>query len=282
MREGSFLSLGPNGFHRVVYSDRGDPDNDRVLICVHGLTRNGRDFDTLAEAMAADYRVVCPDVAGRGRSQWLAVEEDYGYPLYCSDMAALMAHLGAESVDWVGTSMGGLIGMMLAASPGSPINRLVMNDVGPLIPKAALERIASYVGADPRFKNMAELDAYIREIYAPFGPMTDAQWRGLIESSARTTAEGNIGLSYDPGIADPLRAMPLEDVDLWPVWDAVRCPVLLLRGERSDVLLSATAKEMQRRGPKTRFVEFEGIGHAPTLMVDDQVETIRNWLLNSR
>ncbi len=281
MREGSFLSLGPNGFHRIVYSEWGDAANDRVLICVHGLTRNGRDFDTLAKVMAADYRVVCPDVPGRGRSEWLPVKDNYGYPLYCADMAALIAHLGTESVHWVGTSMGGLIGMLLAASAGSPIKRLVMNDVGPLIPRAALERIASYVGADPRFNNMAELDAYIREIYAPFGPMTDEQWRGLVESSARTTPEGDIGLSYDPGIADPLRAMPLEDVDLWPVWDAVQCPVLLLRGEKSDVLLAATAEEMQQRGPQTRVVEFEGIGHAPTLMAGDQVEAIRNWLLNS-
>lgn len=278
MREGTFLSLGPNGFHRVVYSEWGDAQNQRVLICVHGLTRNGRDFDTLAEALSNDYRVVCPDVPGRGRSEWLPVKEDYGYPLYCADMAALVAHLRVESVDWVGTSMGGLIGMLLAASPGTPLRRLVINDIGPLIPKAALERIASYVGADPRFDDMAALDAYIREIYAPFGPLTDAQWRGLVESSARTIAEGEIGLSYDPGIAEPLRAMPLEDVDLWPAWDAVQCPVLLLRGEKSDVLRADTAEEMQRRGPKTTFVELPDIGHAPTLMADDQIETIRGWL----
>ncbi|HEX9584719.1 MAG TPA: alpha/beta hydrolase [Gammaproteobacteria bacterium] len=280
MREGSFLSLGPNGFHRVVYSDWGDVQNRRVLICVHGLTRNGRDFDTLANALSEDYRVVCPDVAGRGRSEWLPVKQDYGYPVYCADMAALIAHLRAESVDWLGTSMGGLIGMLLAATPGTPLRRLVMNDIGPLIPKVALERIASYVGTDPRFDNMSALDAYIREIYAPFGPLTDAQWRGLVESSARTTADGDIGLSYDPGIAEPLRAAPLEDIDLWTVWDAVQCPVLLLRGQKSDVLPAETAEEMQRRGPKTTFVELPEIGHAPALMANDQIGTIRDWLLS--
>ena len=280
MREGSFLSLGPNGFHRVVYSDWGDVQNQRVLVCVHGLTRNGRDFDTLANALSEDYRVVCPDVAGRGRSEWLPVKQDYGYPVYCADMAALIAHLRAESVDWLGTSMGGVIGMLLAATPGTPLRRLVINDIGPLIPKAALERIASYVGTDPRFDNMSALDAYIREIYAPFGPLTDAQWRGLVESSARTRADGDIGLSYDPGIAEPLRAAPLEDIDLWPVWDAVQCPVLLLRGEKSDVLLAETAEEMQRRGPATNFVELANTGHAPTLMADDQIGAIRDWLLS--
>ena len=278
MREGSFLSLGPNGFHRVVYSDWGDVQNQRVLVCVHGLTRNGRDFDTLANALSEDYRVVCPDVAGRGRSEWLPVKQDYGYPVYCADMAALIAHLRAESVDWLGTSMGGVIGMLLAATPGTPLRRLVINDIGPLIPKAALERIASYVGTDPRFDNMSALDAYIREIYAPFGPLTDAQWRGLVESSARTTADGDIGLSYDPGIAEPLRAAPLEDIDLWTVWDAVQCPVLLLRGQKSDVLPAETAEEMQRRGPKTTFVELPEIGHAPALMANDQIGTIRDWL----
>jgi pimeloyl-ACP methyl ester carboxylesterase len=279
MRQGSFLSLGPNGFHRVGYRDWGDADNDRVMVCVHGLTRNGRDFDTLAEALSDAYRVVCPDVAGRGRSEWLSVKEDYGYPLYCTDMAALLAHLRVETVDWVGTSMGGLIGMMLAAQPGTPIRRLLINDIGALVPKAALERIVSYVGNDPRFPSMDGLDAYIREIYAPFGPLTDAQWESLVASSARETEEGDIALSYDPGIAQPLRAMPVEDIDLWAVWDAVRCPVLLLRGSESDVLLAETAAGMRSRGPKVDFMEIEGIGHAPTLMSEKQVADVRGWFV---
>ncbi len=279
MREHSFLTLGPNGFHRVVYSDFGDPENPRVLICVHGLTRNGRDFDTLAEALCDHYRVICPDVPGRGRSDWLSVKQDYGYPLYCADMAALIAHLDVEAVHWVGTSMGGLIGMLLAAQPGTPIKRLVMNDVGPLIPKEALQRIVSYVGDDPEFDSMTGVEAYIREIYSPFGPLTDAQWRNLVECSARVIADGEYGLNYDPGISEPLRMMPAEDVDLWPMWDKVRCPVLLIRGETSDVLLSETATEMQRRGPKIEFIELKGMGHAPTLMPENQIAIVRNWLL---
>lgn len=279
MREHSFLALGLNGFHRVVYSDYGDVDNERVLICVHGLTRNGRDFDTLAEALCDDYRVICPDVPGRGRSDWLPVKEDYGYPLYCANMAALIAHLDVESVHWVGTSMGGLIGMMLAAQPGTPIKRLVMNDVGPLIPKEALQRIVSYAGEDPRFDTMSAVEAYIREIYAPFGPLSDAQWRNLVESSARSTVDGDYGLNYDPGIATPLRTMPLEDIDLWTMWDKIGCPVLVIRGETSDVLLAQTAAEMQRRGPKAELLELKGIGHAPTLMSESQISTVRDWLL---
>ena len=279
MRQGSFLSLGPNGFHRIGYSDWGDPDNGRVLVCVHGLTRNGRDFDTLARALSDAYRVVCPDVAGRGRSEWLSVKEDYGYPLYCADMAALLAHLRVETVDWVGTSMGGLIGMMLAAQPGTPIRRLIMNDIGPLIPKAALERIVSYVGNDPHFPSMDGLDAYIREIYAPFGPLTDAQWENLVASSARKTEQGDIALSYDPGIAQPLRATPAEDIDLWAVWDAVRCPVLLLRGSESDVLPAGIAAAMQSRGPKVDYMEIEGVGHAPALMSEKEVSAVRDWFV---
>ncbi len=278
MRKQSYLSLGPHGFHRVAYTEWGDP-GARVLVCAHGLTRNGRDFDPLAAALEAERRVVCPDVAGRGESEWLAVKTDYGYPTYCADMAALLARLDAEAVDWVGTSMGGLIGMMLAAQPGSPIRRLVVNDVGPFVPKAALERIASYVGTDPRFHTLAELEAYLRRIHAPFGPLSDEQWAHLAHCGARELAEGGYALAYDPGIATPLRAAPLEDIDLWGVWDAVRCPVLVLRGRESDLLLPDTAREMCRRGPPAELVEWQGVGHAPMLMDPAQIDTVRRWLL---
>ncbi len=278
MRRGSYRSLDSKEFHRIAYSEWGERDNPRVLICVHGLTRNGRDFDTLAAALAGEYRVVCPDIAGRGESDWLADKNDYGYPQYLTDMATLVAHLNADSVHWVGTSMGGLIGMLLAAVPGTPITRMVMNDVGPLIPKAALERIATYVGVDPQFDDMQALDAYLAEIYAPFGPFTDAQWRGLVESSARNLDNGKFGLAYDPGIATPLRATPLEDVDLWSRWESVRCPVLVVRGEHSDLLLADTAERMTTSGPGARLAVLPGIGHAPTLMSDDQIALISDWL----
>jgi len=278
LRHGSYLSLNSKGFHRVAYTQWGDNDNPRVLVCVHGLTRNGRDFDTLAAALAGDYRVICPDVVGRGASDWLADKSDYGYPQYLSDMAALVAHLNADSVHWVGTSMGGLIGMLLAALPGSPVTRMVMNDVGPLIPKAALERIAAYVGDDPHFSDLQELDEYLREIYAPFGPFTDEQWHGLVRSSARALDNAKIGLAYDPGIAEPLKAMPAQDVDLWSTWSKVLCPVLVIRGEQSDLLLADTAEQMTTSGPGAELAVLAGMGHAPTLMSEDQIALVSDWL----
>ncbi len=278
LRHGSYQSRNSGGTHRVAYTEWGEQDNPRVLICVHGLTRNGRDFDTLGESLAGDYRVVCPDVVGRGASDWLENKNDYGYPQYLQDMAALVAHLQADHVHWVGTSMGGLIGMLMAAQPDSPITRMVMNDIGPLIPKAALERIASYVGDDPHFSSMQELDAYLHEIYAPFGPFSDEQWQSLVRSSARDLGNGEIGLSYDPGVAVPMKAMPMEDVDLWPVWSEVQCPVLVIRGQQSDLLLSETARQMTASGPRASLVELDGIGHAPTLMSADQITLVREWL----
>lgn len=277
MRERSLLSLGPHEFHRIAYTEWGDADNPRTLLCVHGLTGNGRYFDTLARALERDYRVVCPDVVGRGRSEWLSVKGDYGYPVYCSDMAALIARLDVEQVDWLGTSMGGLIGMVLAARPGAPIRKLVLNDVGPFIAKAALERIAAYVGKQPSFETWEQAERYMRETYASFGELSDSQWRHLTRFNMRQRPEGGYTLAYDPGIAEPFAAA-LEDVDLWPVWDAVHAPVLLLRGADSDVLLRETAEEMCRRGPATRLVEFAGVGHAPALMDGEQIERVRHWL----
>ena len=280
MREGRFLSLAAHGFHHVRYSDWGDPNNPDIVVCVHGLTRNGRDFDRLAAALASRFRVICPDVVGRGRSDWLVAKQDYGYATYCADMAALLAHLGAEKVRWVGTSMGGLIGMMLAAQPNTPITRIVINDVGPLVPKAAIARLRAYVGNDPRFASFAELKTFVREIYAPFGDIGEEGWQALATSSAREV-DGEWALAYDPDIAVSLRAGPLEDVVLWPVWDALRCPVLLLHGADSDILLPETCDEMLARHPRTRLLRLPGIGHAPLLMSADQIEPVRDFLLES-
>lgn len=280
MREQTLPCLGPHGFHRLHYYEWGDPANDRVLICVHGLTRNGRDFDALGAALAAEYRVLCPDVVGRGRSGWLASKEDYGYPLYCADMAALIARSGASQVDWVGTSMGGLIGMLLAAQPDSPIRRLVINDVGPFIPKASLDRISTYVGKDPRYESFEEFELYIRAVSQPFGPLTDAQWRHLAQTSARRHPDGRWGPVYDPAIGLAFRNIQ-ADVELWPHWDQVRCPTLLLRGRDSDLLLPETTQEMTRRGPRAQLIEFPGIGHAPMLMAQDQIKVVREFLMDA-
>lgn len=274
----SFLGLSPAGFHKVVYYDYG-PADGRLTICAHGLTRNGRDFDKLAAALAATGRhVVCPDIVGRGQSDWLPVAELYGYPQYLADMNALMARLGDVEVDWVGTSMGGLIGMMLAAQPHTPIRRLVLNDVGPFVPAAALERLKTYVGAYPKFETMLDVEKYLRFIHAPFGITDDDDWRAMTANSARALPGGGYGLAYDPAIGKPFNIAPIPDVDLWPVWDMVRCPVLVLRGGKSDLLLPETAAEMTRRGPKARLVEIPGVGHAPALMDAEQIGLIGDFL----
>ncbi len=277
MQINSFLSLSPHAFHRLAFTEW-ESDSDRILLCIHGLTRNGRDFDFLAATLQADYRVLCPDIAGRGASEWLEVKEDYNYSTYCGDMAALIAFLRVDRIDWVGTSMGGIVGMLLAAQPNSPIRRLIINDVGPFIPGTALERIGQYVGGDPQFDNMNEAVAYVRQVHAGFGPLTDDQWQHLAHHSVRGK-DGEYRLKYDPAIAHPFKAGSITDIDMWEVWDRIRCPVLVLRGMESDVLLEQTTKEMQRRGPPTDVVQFRGIGHAPALMAKDQIDTVCDWLL---
>lgn len=308
-RHASLPCLGPNGFHRIAYTEWGDPANPRVVVCAHGLARNRRDFDFLARHLADAFRVVAFDVAGRGESEWLAVKEDYRFGQYLADSAALIARasappgsalarlarllgLGREaSVDWVGTSMGGLLGMMLAARAGTPIRRLVLNDVGPLVPWSSLVRLKGYVGRPTRFATLAEVEDWVREVCAPWGPLADAQVAHLARHSVRRDAQGGFVLHYDPEIVSGLRRradvdLPIGDryfegVDLWPMWDAIRAPTLVLRGAESDVLPAATAEEMKRRGPRAEVVELAGIGHAPALMAPEQMDAIRGFLLRA-
>lgn len=277
MRSCSFLGLNPRGFHRLHYTEWGRV-GDPVVVCVHGLSQNARSFDTLAEHLAATRHVVCLDVVGRGKSAWLTDSSGYGYPQYLADANALIARLAVDRIDWVGTSMGGLIGMMLAALPNTPLRRLTLNDVGPFIPQAALRRIAAYVTRDHRFADIAAFEAYLREIYTTFGPLSDAQWRHMAEHGARRNDDGTVSPSYDPAIGNAFRDGEVRDVDLWPVWDAITCPTLALRGAESDLLLAETADEMRRRGPKATVIEFAGIGHAPPLQADDQIAAIRDFL----
>lgn len=277
MREGSVLCLDPHGFHRMRWTEWGDADNPRVLVCAHGLTRCGRDFDYLAERLSDAYRVVCPDAPGRGASDWLADKNDYGYPVYCADAAAMLAALGAERVDWVGTSMGGLLGMLLAAQPRTPVAKLVLNDVGSVVPKASLERIASYVGLAPAFDSLEALESAMR-LVSPFGELTAAQWRHLAIHVARAGEDGKWRFHYDPGIAVPFRGAAHADIDLTPLWMAVRSPVLILRGAESDLLTPAILSRMLER-PGTQAVEVPRTGHAPMLMDDFQVGAIRDFLL---
>jgi pimeloyl-ACP methyl ester carboxylesterase len=265
-RRAHFPSLSAHGFHRVNYWEWGDADNPRVAVCVHGLARNGRDFDVLAEALSATHRVLAVDMPGRGDSEWLADPGDYGFPTYL-----------AERVDWIGTSMGGLLGMAIAAQPGAPVTRLVVNDVGPVIESEALARIATYVGLDPTFASFADIEGYIRAVSAPFGALTDSQWTFLTETNVRRRADGRWGLAYDPGIAVPFRANPAP-ADLWGLWDAIRCPTLVLRGANSDLLSAATAAAMKDRGPRPDVIEFAGVGHAPMLLDPCQIAPVVAFL----
>lgn len=276
MQAGHVRCLSAGGFHRMAYVEfqPAHTPSQPPVICAHGLTRNGRDFDRLAAALSASRQVVSPDIVGRGRSEWLSDAAGYGYPQYCADMTVLLARLGTEQVDWVGTSMGGLIGMMLAAQPNSPIRRLVMNDIGPFVPAAALQRLGGYVGKDPHFADLDSLEAYLRQTHAGFGAIDDAGWRHLALHGHRHLPDGKLGLVYDPAIGRPFAGV-IKDVDLSSIWQRISCPVLVLRGTDSDLLLAATARAM---ASKADVVEVANTGHAPSLMVPEQIEIVRSWL----
>jgi len=272
-----FLGQNPFGFHRVAYTAWGRISFRVPVVCVHGLTRNGRDFDPLAAALQNTRRIFCPDIVGRGKSDWLKDPTGYGYPQYLADMNALIARTGRLKVDWVGTSMGGIIGMFLASLPRSPIRRLVINDVGPFIPLAALQRIASYVGQVKNFADTGEVERHMRQIYAGFGALTDAQWQHLAAHGTRATQDNSLALAHDPAIAQNFAALE-QDVDFWPRYDRIRCPVLLIRGERSDILTADTAQAMTERGPKAKLLTLPAIGHAPALMDAAQIKAVTDFL----
>jgi pimeloyl-ACP methyl ester carboxylesterase len=277
--------LSPAGLHRMAYQEWGDPGNPRVLLCVHGVTRVSDDFELLAQELCETYRVVAPDVVGRGRSDWLKNPQFYQVPQYVSDMVTLLARLNAKTVHWLGTSMGGLIGMALAALPETPIQKLILNDVGPALNAAALTRIAQYIGQDLHFASFDEGARYIREISQPFGPHSEQQWRKLAADVLRQGADGRWRRHYDPALAVPIRAATPESLQqgealLWATYDAIRCPTLLVRGAESDLLTAETAEAMRTRGPQAKLVEIADVGHAPTFLHHDQISVVREFLIN--
>ena len=280
--------------HRVGYwewNQTGQVDHPHVIVCVHGLTRQGRDFDVLAQALSHHARVICPDIAGRGQSDWLADPMAYGVPQYAFDMLVLLTQVHAQypiaQLDWVGTSMGGLIGMAVAGTPDLalpvPIRRLLLNDVGPRLEWSALQRIGTYVGESPRFASVEEGAAWLRVQSADFGPHTDAQWLALSEPMLRPGPEGGFVLHYDPKIVVPMQGMTQEQVVqgealLWNLYDAITAQTLVLRGAKSDLLTAQTVQEMAQRGPKAHSVTLEGVGHAPTLVQPEQVALVKEFL----
>ncbi len=279
----------PAGLHRMAYKEWGDPLNPKVLVCVHGVTRVADDFDHLARALCDEYRVVCPDVVGRGRSGCLRNPDFYTVPQYVADMVTLVARVTANDesdggVHWFGTSMGGLIGMVLASLQDSPVRKLVINDIGPVLDQGAVQRIGEYIGQDIRFPDFDAGAAYVRTVSTSFGPHSDEEWFKLASDVLRQDGDGQWVRHYDLGLAQPFRAITPERaaVDeslLWAAWDAIRCPTLLVRGELSDLLSHQTALEMCARGPKAQLVEIPGVGHAPTFVQAGQIAIAREFLL---
>ncbi len=280
--------------HDMAYWQWGDPAADHVVVCAHGLSRQGRDFDVLArhlvERSDSPLRVVCPDVVGRGRSDWLADPMGYQIPTYAADMLALLAQLKPAQLDWVGTSMGGLIGIVLAGQPELPLpvkfRRMVLNDVGPSIRWEAIVRIGTYLGQTGRFDTLQQAADAMWAISTSFGPHSPAQWLELSRHMVRPIAasDGPVTLHYDPAIAEPIRAVTQESATqgealIWRLYDAITAQTLLIRGASSDLLSIDTALAMGQRGPKARLVEFAGVGHAPTLIAPDQIDCVADFLL---
>lgn len=278
----------------MAYWEWGDATAGHVIVCVHGLSRQGRDFDVLAQALVeksgGGVRVVCPDVVGRGESDWLKDPALYQVPTYAADMLALLAQLKPTTLDWLGTSMGGLIGMALCGQPNLPlpvpVRRLVLNDVGPVIQWESIARIAGYLGRNMEFDSLQAAADAMWAISTSFGPHTPQQWLELSRPMVKPRGDGQSGvrLHYDPAIAVGVRAVTPEaavqgEAMLWYLYDAISAPTLLLRGADSDLLSPATARQMTQRGPQARLVEFAGVGHAPTLIAADQVDTVASFLL---
>ena len=273
------------------WNDTGNPDHPRVLVCVHGLSRQGRDFDVFARRMAKHGRVICPDVVGRGQSDWLADPAGYQIPTYVGDMLVLIHHLHAKAaitqLDWVGTSMGGLIGMIVAGQKDLPLpvplHSLVLNDVGPTVQWEALQRIGSYLGRPLRFDSVQGAADEMRKISMGFGPHSPEDWLALSRPMVVPAAHERLRLHYDPGIASPLRKMTQEAAEggerlLWNLYEQITARVLLLRGAESDLLSPATAERMAQTGPKAQLKEFEFVGHAPTLVTDEQGSAVEQFL----
>ena len=271
----------------MVVHDWGDERNPRVVVCVHGLSRNGRDFDVVAPGLADDYRVLCPDIPGRGESDWYGSAADYVIPNYIAAINAMFTQLGVTRYDWIGTSMGGLIGMVMAATPGSQMRRFVINDIGPVIEKAALDRIAAYVGRVPTFPSYMALFDAVQPINATFGPLSDEQKHHMVKTAVQQRPDGQWEFKTDPKIGDAFRAgLQQTAADMWPLWAAVKQPVLVLRGAESDLLSAATVEKMlathRTAGRIAEALTIANTGHAPMIMDEPTIAVVRRFLHAAR
>ena len=276
-----YLGMSAERFHKLSYLEWGEPDNPDVLICVHGLTRNAHDFDYLARELSKDYRVICPDILGRGDSDYIGSTLMYNFTQYISDIVALIARIGVSEVNWLGTSMGGIIGMMMACVPKTPIKRLILNDVGMVVPSLAMTRIAAYAQNDLGFQNVEEAKKYFKLIMPAFGIREEEKWDHIVKWGTRKDQDGRYKLSYDPAIGQAFVSLSINDIHLETYWHDVKCPVLVIRGEDSDLLTPEIINNMSILQPQMDVIEVPGAGHAPALMSEFEIESVRNWLKNS-
>ena len=278
-RTGKALCINSKGYHHIHYLDWGELDSEETVFCIHGLTRNSHDFDALAHRLGEKRRVICPDTVGRGKSDWLPDHEDYQIQQYNMDFTVLTAKIGCEAFDIIGTSLGGMMGMVLAALPNTPVRRLVINDIAPEVPHSAMARLGSYLHLDPSFKTLIDVEQHLRKTLSPFNPMTDEDWEHLALFSSREV-EGKYRLAFDPDISNTYsrRYWYMMYFNLWKYWSRIKCPVLVLRGKDSDFLTESLLDRMVRKLPKTEVVEFDNTGHTPTLNAPEQIDPIIKWL----
>jgi pimeloyl-ACP methyl ester carboxylesterase len=280
-RTGTIRGLSLTSFHTIAFGDWGPQHAEIPVLCVHGLTRQGRDFDYLAYHLASGgRRVTCPDLVGRGRSGRLHSPDQYALPQYCADINALIAHIGKDKIDWVGTSLGGLIGIVLAGLPGNPVRRIVINDIAPYLPWAGLSRIGQYMADIPQdFADIDDAEEYFRRVLAPFGGLSDEHWFHITRHSVEwNESQRRYVMLCDPQVARAFRSPWQYSLDLWKYWQAIEIPILVLRGVHSDLLPKDLAAEMKRRNPRMQLHEIADIGHAPTLMTPDQIQVVSDFL----
>lgn len=278
MKTKHILSSNNAGQHRIVYQDWGDENNPNLLICVHGLTRNSRDFDYLASELSSKYRVIAPDIVGRGQSDWLPDPSLYTLEQYINDMGILLAHLKAKQVDWLGTSLGGIIGMAIASQPASPIKRLILNDIGPVIKKEAIAYLATSLAETPHFKSLDELKGFLQQAYSAMGQLDQAHWEHMVAHDHRITSEGKITRNFDPKITQSVGTLINSDITLWDIWENIQCPVLILHGEESVILTPEICQDMLKRNPHASLKTFPGVGHTPSLIPEKQIDVVASWL----
>ncbi|WP_295315284.1 alpha/beta hydrolase [Roseobacter sp.] len=272
-------SINPRGFHTIACQVQGRDTGLSPVICVHGLTRHGGDFEQLARMLADRRRVICPDLVGRGASDWLPDASDYHIAQYNCDLTAVMAATGCDGVDWVGTSLGGLCGIMMAGMPGSPIRRLIVNDVAPEVPVAALRRVSAYLSEPLRFAGYADVEPHIREVYQGFGPMNDADWQEMARTSVYRDANGAYAPHFDPGLGENFRRYwLLYHFNLWSYWKRITCPVMIIRGTGSDFLTPGLLAQMLEHQPGAQVLELDGVGHTPVTNHPSVSGPVRDWL----